>query len=330
MIKILIISCSLQPQYTIILFNTLRGGKKRKKSRSEQAPAGMWARKGYYSITSESTINKSSLRWVGRSVQCSTQNCTALQDSDSSTSPLLIIIPTRLSLQQGREAREGNHLWAWLESMVWLSELRAGTHRSGFCLLWSFSDGQCGWCPKDNACGQALQGWAPQYKRDMEIVEWVQQRAIKDGSIWHRRRGWESWDSSAFKKRRVRENLIYVYQYLTGECKEDRLFSVVATQRAMGTKWHTRNAILTWRTYLLWEWSPLEQVAQRLSFLGDIWPLSGCGTQEPLSSWPCLSWGLGDPPSDSDFMFHPISLAVQDSSYHLHMELKADMSSNTW
>lgn len=57
MIKILTISCSLQPQYSIILFNTL-GGKK-KKSRSEQAPEGMWARKGYYSITSESTINKS-------------------------------------------------------------------------------------------------------------------------------------------------------------------------------------------------------------------------------------------------------------------------------
>lgn len=43
-------------------------------------------------------------------------------------------------------------------------------------------------------------------------------------------------DCSAFKKRRVRENLTYVYPYLTGECKEDkdRLFSVVPTQRAMG------------------------------------------------------------------------------------------------
>lgn len=130
------------------------------------------------------------------------QNCTALQDSDSSTSPLLIIIPTRLSLQQGGEVREGNHLQAWLESMVWLSEQRAGTHSSGSCLLWSFSEGQCGWCPKDNAWGQALQGWAPQYERDVEILEWVQQRAIKDGSIWHSRTGWESWDCSAFKKRR--------------------------------------------------------------------------------------------------------------------------------
>lgn len=67
MIKILTISCSLQPQYAIILFNTLEKKKKKKKSRSEQAPEGMWARKGYYSITSERAINKSSPE-IGRQI----------------------------------------------------------------------------------------------------------------------------------------------------------------------------------------------------------------------------------------------------------------------
>lgn len=66
MIKILTISCSLQPQYAIILFNTMKK-KKEKKSCSEQAPEGMWARKGYYSITSESAINKS-LPEIGRQI----------------------------------------------------------------------------------------------------------------------------------------------------------------------------------------------------------------------------------------------------------------------
>lgn len=67
MIKILTISCSLQLQCVIILFNTMKKKKKKKKYCSEQTPEGMWARKGYYSITSESAINKSSPE-IGRQI----------------------------------------------------------------------------------------------------------------------------------------------------------------------------------------------------------------------------------------------------------------------
>lgn len=170
-----------------------------------------------------------------------------------------------------KKRMEWNYLWAWLESTAWLSERRAGTHRSRSCLLWSFSDGQCGWYPKDNACGQALQGWAPQYKRHGNT-------GVSPAKC---HKGWKYLS----QKKRLGELGLFSFREETGwgepclcvsifagECKEDkdRLFSVVPTQRAMGIKWHRGNAILTWRTYLLWEWSLLEQAAQQLSFPGDI------------------------------------------------------------
>lgn len=81
--------------------------KKKKKSCSEQTPEGMWARKGYYSITSESAINKSSPE-IGRQIGAALHtklHCSARQWLIKLST--LIISPTRFSLSKEEKPEKG-------------------------------------------------------------------------------------------------------------------------------------------------------------------------------------------------------------------------------
>ena len=82
-----------------------------------------------------------------------------------------------------------------------------------------------------------VQFWAPQYKRDMDIPERVQQRATKmTEGLEHFTDEEKQGELGLFSLEKTQGDLIHVYKYLKGGWKEDRarLFSVVPSGRTGG------------------------------------------------------------------------------------------------
>lgn len=153
--------------------------------------------------------------------------------------------------------------------------------------------------------------------RDMGIMEGAQQRAMMEKRPQPMKRGWESWDCSAWGRESSEISSVCTYTEEEGAARTEPdtfQWCLVWGQEPMGTKWNMGGNIWTpGTTFYCASGSVFAQVAQRggwISILDSIEKLFAQGTGWCCSKWPCLSRDLDRMEEISSNLRHSMILWV--------------------